>query len=564
MTMPGRAWRAGISIGTAHTVAMLRAPGMLPRPILAGGSPLTPSSADPIYPGHRDPLWAGSLMPRHLARIAAEVRRAAGPQVVETTVACPPEWAGPRRIALAEAVTAAGLGGVEVVGESVAAAACLGDRLEVGGALLVVDAGASSCDVGLVRRTGAGYEQHGFATVEDTGGIRLDADLVSMVGARLAERDKAVWHRLDDPLTPVDRAARLLLWEEVRALKERLSFAESATLTVPLADIELTVTRTEFEALARPMLSRVVRTLDEAGPATAVLLVGGGSRMPLLRSLVAAATGLEPVTVKEPELAVAEGCALLARGDAPRTAAAPLVAAPLVAASAVARVVGAPGDAASVGAAGAASSVAAPGAAPSVGARGALPLVAAPLVAAPLVAAPRSAAPRPGVAPARAAGLEVVAGDGSTTWFDLPSQRAVTIGTAATADLRVPDSYASRRHAEVSPSGGRFWVGDLGSTNGTTLNGRRLTGPEPLHDDDVIGVGKTRLRLTLPRGPDTSLPPVAAEGERSPSTLLMAGGLTMVVAGAAWWLLSAYAGTALGLGAVIVGLAVLAVAWQRR
>jgi molecular chaperone DnaK (HSP70) len=248
------------------------------------------------------------------------VRRAAGAEPVETTVACPSEWDSSRQAALASAVSQAGLSGVQVVGEAVAAAAALGDRLPSGGTVLVVDAGASSCDVGLVRRTDDGYEQLGFETLDGTGGIRLDTCLAELAGAWIAAHDRGVRHRLEDPLTAVDRAARLLLWEELRALKERLSFEESASFTVPLADTELTVTRTEFEALAQPILARVARTAAGMGGATTLLLVGGGSRIPLLWSLVEAATGLAAVTVKEPELAVAEGCALLPRdftaGDA--------------------------------------------------------------------------------------------------------------------------------------------------------------------------------------------------------------------------------------------------------
>ncbi|MCY1145084.1 Hsp70 family protein [Actinoplanes sp. Pm04-4] len=505
MTMPARLWRAGISLGTAHTVTMLRAPGMPPRPVLAGGSPLVPSSADPVYPGHRDPLHAGSLLPQHLARMAVEVRRAAGAETVETTVACPSEWDSSRQAALASAVSRAGLSGVQVVGEAVAAAAALGDRLPSGGTVLVVDAGASSCDVGLVRRTDDGYDQLAFETLDGTGGIRLDTCLAELAGAWIAGHDRGVWHRLEDPLTAVDRAARLLLWEELRALKERLSIEESASFTVPLADTELTVTRTEFEALAQPILARVARTAAGMGGATTLLLVGGGSRIPLLWSLVEAASGLAAVTVKEPELAVAEGCALLPRDFA---------AAPV-----------------------------SPPVAP--------------------VSPPRSPAPQPLVAPA--ASVRYMAGDGEPVSFGLPRQRRVLIGTAPNADLRLADSYASRRHAEISPSGGRFWVDDLGSTNGTTVNGRRLQGREPLRPGDVIGIGRTRLEFTdtdspaVPR-PVRSTPP---ERSRGGSMTLLATGAGLAVAGVGWWLISTYAGMVVGLSAMTVGLVLMAVGVAR-
>jgi len=73
----------------------------------------------------------------------------------------------------------------------------------------------------------------------------------------------------------------------------------------------------------------------------------------------------------------------------------------------------------------------------------------------------------------------------------ITSQSAV-IGRSRECDLRVADGNASRRHAEVVREGDAYFVVDLGSTNGTELNGRRVT-REVLSDGDRITIGATDL-----------------------------------------------------------------------
>lgn len=68
----------------------------------------------------------------------------------------------------------------------------------------------------------------------------------------------------------------------------------------------------------------------------------------------------------------------------------------------------------------------------------------------------------------------------------------VVIGRSRECDLRVADGNASRRHAEVIRDGESYAVVDLGSTNGTELNGRRIN-RETLNDGDRITIGATDL-----------------------------------------------------------------------
>jgi FHA domain len=72
---------------------------------------------------------------------------------------------------------------------------------------------------------------------------------------------------------------------------------------------------------------------------------------------------------------------------------------------------------------------------------------------------------------------------------------AVTIGRGAQNDLSIADDdFASARHARVEPRRDGVWVADVGSTNGTYVNGARISQPRRLRPGDVVRVGSTDLR----------------------------------------------------------------------
>ena len=71
----------------------------------------------------------------------------------------------------------------------------------------------------------------------------------------------------------------------------------------------------------------------------------------------------------------------------------------------------------------------------------------------------------------------------------------VVIGRSPGADIVIGDDFVSGSHATVTPSGDEAILEDLGSTNGTVLNGQPLSIPTSLRPGDVIDIGAVRLKV---------------------------------------------------------------------
>jgi hypothetical protein len=67
------------------------------------------------------------------------------------------------------------------------------------------------------------------------------------------------------------------------------------------------------------------------------------------------------------------------------------------------------------------------------------------------------------------------------------------LGRSDQVDIQLHDEFSSSRHARLVPQGDAIVLEDLGSTNGTYLNGEPLSGPQPLHDGDRIRIGDSEF-----------------------------------------------------------------------
>ncbi len=362
--------RLGIDFGTSNTVAVVRAADGRTRTLLVDGSPLLPSAVfaerDGGPPGSdtpaeavpyhlivgRDALHGARLDPARfepnpkrrvdegnvllgeqevpvvdlitavLARVVEECTRALGPAEPEVTLTCPAVWGATRREVLAEAARKAGLDQVRLVVEPVAAATYFAQVLEkevpVGSVVVVHDFGAGTFDASVVAHTSSGFEVLAVDGRDDIGGLDVDAAIVEHLAKTYEPKAPQAWARLTNPTTVEERRAKLQFWDDVRVAKERLSRNPTADLLIPLADIEVHLTRPELEELAEPILAQTVEVTEGVlrwanlveGRIAGVFLVGGASRIPLMSTLLFRALGEAPVAIEQPELVVAEGSIL--------------------------------------------------------------------------------------------------------------------------------------------------------------------------------------------------------------------------------------------------------------
>jgi Domain of unknown function (DUF1707)/Inner membrane component of T3SS, cytoplasmic domain len=79
-----------------------------------------------------------------------------------------------------------------------------------------------------------------------------------------------------------------------------------------------------------------------------------------------------------------------------------------------------------------------------------------------------------------------------------PRQR-YTIGREWACDMSISDMTVSRWHADLRPGPAGWWLADLGSLNGTRLNGWRITGSVPVRPGDVVSFGTASFMLAAPR-----------------------------------------------------------------
>jgi len=362
--MSTASYALGVDFGTSITVAVARTPDGRTRTLLVDGSPLLPSAvyadlSSALLVG-RDAEFSARLEPARfepnpkrriddgavllgerevtvvdliaavLRRVREEWTRVVGGAEPELTLTHPAAWGAPRRAVLTAAAGVAGFDQVRLIAEPVAAAAyllhVLGHHLPVGSVVVVHDLGAGTLDVSAVRRTPEGFEILAVAGRDDLGGADLDAAVIAHLGQSLRVRCPSVWDRLTEPVTVEDRRMRRMFWDDVRAAKERLSRAASVEIVVPLAGIDLHLTRAEFESLATPMLieavaltSALVTRLEVAEDRiVGVFLVGGSSRIPLLSTLLFQAFGRPPIAIEQPELVVGEGSILTGEGPPTR------------------------------------------------------------------------------------------------------------------------------------------------------------------------------------------------------------------------------------------------------
>ena len=103
--------------------------------------------------------------------------------------------------------------------------------------------------------------------------------------------------------------------------------------------------------------------------------------------------------------------------------------------------------------------------------------------------------------PEQKAHLVLLTGDKAGTHYLIKDDRMTIIGRDAECQIRLQDPDASRRHAAIQPFGREFYIMDMGSTNGTLINGRQEEKRILRHADKItIGQQEFQFLLTDPDG----------------------------------------------------------------
>jgi molecular chaperone DnaK len=250
---------------------------------------------------------------RILEKLKADAERALGVEVTRAVITVPAYFNDAQRQATKAAGELAGLTVERIVNEPTAAALAYGlDKLHDKSRIAVFDLGGGTFDISILE-----LSEGVFQVLSTTGNTRLGGDDID---AALVEHISGEISTAGAPL-PLGSATRLR--EAIIAAKHQLSFEEEATLRLALEggrSIVYKLARTELERIAQPLIQRTrahcLRALADArlkpGDLDEVILVGGQTRMPLVRRFVAEIFGREPNTSQNPDEAVALGATIQA------------------------------------------------------------------------------------------------------------------------------------------------------------------------------------------------------------------------------------------------------------
>jgi len=245
-----------------------------------------------------------------LERLRVRAEAVLGDDLVGAVITVPAYFDDAQRQATRDAARLAGLNVLRLLNEPTAAAIAYGLENAAEGVYAVYDLGGGTFDISVLRLTKGVFEV--IATGGDTalGGDDFDGLIVAYA---LDALDGANWSRHD----------RRALAVAAKAARERLTDAETTTVDVRLQDgrqLSQPLTRAQFEDMAAGLIDRTLacarRALQDAnlekGEVRGVVMVGGATRMPVVRRKVGEFFKQTPLTDLDPDQVVALGAALQA------------------------------------------------------------------------------------------------------------------------------------------------------------------------------------------------------------------------------------------------------------
>ena len=235
-----------------------------------------------------------------------------GEPVKEAVVSCPAYFGEAQRRATKTAGELAGLTVERIVSEPTAAAIAYGIHERAGSSrFLIFDLGGGTFDVSILEYTGIIMEVRAVAGDNYLGG----EDFTNVLEDIFLSRNKLT----EAELEPSERAS---LYKAAEGAKRAFSKERAVTMQVGIdgKQLEATLSAAEYEEYCESLLLRlktpVVRALSDASlrasDIDAIVLVGGATKMPLVRSFVGKLFGMLPSSTIDPDEAVARGAAIQA------------------------------------------------------------------------------------------------------------------------------------------------------------------------------------------------------------------------------------------------------------
>jgi len=241
-----------------------------------------------------------------LRELKQNAEKALGEEIINAVITVPAYFNDAQRQATKDAGRIAGLDVLRIVNEPTAASLAYGLQERRQGTIAVYDFGGGTFDISILKLSEGIFEV--LSTNGDThlGGDDIDDQLIRLVLAEL---------KLAENTTHLPS-----IRQAVRKAKEELSAAESTELQIAPLSYQRKITRTEFESLIEPIVERTLKScrqaVQDAGvPAHSVdevVMVGGSTRIPLVRNRVQALFGRVPHTDLNPDEVVALGAAVQA------------------------------------------------------------------------------------------------------------------------------------------------------------------------------------------------------------------------------------------------------------
>ena len=275
---------------------------------------------------HTFPIQGKSYKPQQISsfilqKIKKDAEAFTGDTVQKAVITVPAYFDDNQRQATKDAGTIAGLDVVRIINEPTAASLAFGlDKTGEDLKILVFDFGGGTLDVTIMEMGGGVFEVMSTSGDTHLGGTDMDRALVDYVLEEFRKKEG-----ID---LSADRTAMTRIREAAERAKIELSSVMETDINLPFIaqdqsgpkNLELRLTRAKLEELIRPIVERCRPSLDKAvedakitpSDIDRIVLVGGPTRIPLVKKFVAQASGKEAEAGVDPMEAVAMGAAIQA------------------------------------------------------------------------------------------------------------------------------------------------------------------------------------------------------------------------------------------------------------